>query len=87
MCRPPLHVPICDLNCSIDVNSGSFCGREFHILAAVERKDLTQYVLVLTWGISTVFVYLKEYECGLYVQKSLKYKGVWLFKILNIADF
>ena len=56
--------------------SRNFCGREFHILAAVERKDLTPYKLVLTWGISTVFVYLKELEWGLYVKISFKYTGV-----------
>ena len=37
------------------------CGRLFHILAAVKRKDLVPYLLVLTWGIEVLLcVYFRN---------------------------
>ena len=82
MQTPLLHVPICDLNCSVDVMSRNLCGREFHILAAVERKDLTPFELVLTWGISTVFVYLKN-KNGVYMLKY--HSNIQVFDYLKSA--
>ena len=85
MCRPPppLHVPICDLKCFADVISRNFCGREFHIVAAVERKNLAPYVLVLTWGISTGFVYLNEQEWDLYVYMLKDHSHIQVFDYLK----
>ncbi|KAH3787434.1 hypothetical protein DPMN_165558 [Dreissena polymorpha] len=51
-------------------------SREFQSLAALKRKELMPYLVVLTLGITAVLEYLKEYEVCSTVNRIVTFSAI-----------
>ena len=68
----PYQLFVSVLNCESVVAVRKCSGREFHIFGASDRKECLPYLVVFTWGMSAVFVYLKEYGFSVVLMRSCR---------------
>jgi hypothetical protein len=81
----PSHLLIKFLKLFKLIPSRKSFGSSFHHFAAPYLSECKPYLVVLTLGMLTVLLYLKEQELFFIVTKSCNYTGVCLFIILKTS--